>query len=84
MIRNPRKITIVTFWIGLGFIMSFCLSAANADVSAEVTVSKAAQNEQQEREVDQVALSSQDLAISRLLTLLKKYRETSQEPVFLS
>lgn len=50
----------------------------------EVKVSKSSLNEQYERDVDEVALSSQDKAIASLATLLKKYRSTSQEPTLLS
>ena len=49
-----------------------------------MTVAKAVSNEQRDREVDQVALGAQDLAISRLQSLLKKHRDSSQEAVFLS
>lgn len=42
-----------------------------------------AQVENRERQVDEVAISSQDKAISKLSALLKKYRATSQEPILL-
>ena len=57
--------------------------AASPGAGAEVTMQKAA-NEQYERDVDQVALYSQENAIAKLTILLKKYRGTSQEPVLLS
>lgn len=52
--------------------------------TSEVSVAKAVSNEQRDREVDQVALSAQDLAISRLNTLLKKHRNSGQEAILLS
>jgi TolA-binding protein len=52
--------------------------------SSEVRVAKAGV-EQMERDVDAAALSAQDLAISRLMTLLKKYQNNpAQEPILLS
>jgi TolA-binding protein len=42
-----------------------------------------ADKEQYERDVDSVARASQEQAIAKLSTLLKKYHDTSQEPVLL-
>lgn len=53
-------------------------------VSAEVKLSRAAQAEDQERDVDHAALESQESSISKLTGPLKKYRDTRQEPVLLA
>ncbi|MCM2322931.1 MAG: hypothetical protein NDJ90_06680, partial [Oligoflexia bacterium] len=55
-----------------------------AETGIEVRVAKSAANEQYERDVDEVALASQEKAISKLQTLLKKYRNTRQEPILLA
>ncbi len=52
--------------------------------NAEIKLSKANATEDQERQVDQVALHSQEQAIAKLNQLFKKYTGTSKEPVFLS
>ncbi|MCM2278515.1 MAG: hypothetical protein NDJ89_10615 [Oligoflexia bacterium] len=57
---------------------------ALANPAMEVRVSRSATSEQHERNVDEVALSAQEKAISRLQSLLRKYRNTRQEPVLLS
>ena len=43
-----------------------------------------ASKEEYEREVDAVALSSQEQSIAKLSGLLKKYKDTSQEPILLA
>jgi TolA-binding protein len=43
-----------------------------------------ASKEQYERDVDAVALSSQEQSIAKLSGLLKKYKDTSQEPILLA
>jgi outer membrane protein assembly factor BamD (BamD/ComL family) len=57
-------------------------TARASDDGIEVKVAKAA-SEQYERDVDQVALASQENAIAKLQGLLKKYEKTAQEPVLL-
>ena len=60
-------------------------AATKASVAeGEVRVARAENSELYEREVDEVALSSQESAIAKLLVLLKKYHGMSQEPVLLS
>lgn len=61
-------------------------SRAATGIKADVKVTKVANsaNEQYERDVDQVALASQNEAISKLTGLLKKYRGTRQEPILLA
>ena len=67
--------------IGIALLLPHAPKAA--DSGFEVKVSRESQSEQQERDVDEVALSSQDKAISRINDMLKKYRGTAQEPVLL-
>ena len=59
---------------------------ASKPVSAKAQATRSVQNNKQEqydREVDQVAISSQEKAITKLGTLVKKYRGTHQEPILL-
>jgi TolA-binding protein len=69
--------------LGLVITLLFAVPAGAKDL--EVKVSRAdATAERYERDVDQVALASQQQAIAKLAGLLKKYRGTGQEPVLLS
>lgn len=83
--RSAALLPLIAFGvIGTLSLASALSPTARASTSAEVKVAKAG-SEQHERDVDQVALSAQDLAISRLMGLLKKYRDNRmQEPVLLS
>jgi TolA-binding protein len=76
-----RKLAIVCTWVAISAV-----GAQAAKNTSEVSVAKAVSNEQRDREVDQVALSAQDLAISRLGTLLKKHGRSGsgQEAVLLA
>lgn len=49
----------------------------------EVKVTASNGREEYERDVDEVALASQEKAASKLVALLKKYRKSHQEPVLL-
>lgn len=64
-------------WIGL--LINLPATTAHA---VDITSSTAA--EHHERNVDEVALLSQEVAISRLLVLLKKYKNSRQEAPLLS
>jgi len=72
----------------MSFLLYLALTltaGAQASAELEVKVVKGGNvNEQYERDVDQVALASQEKAIAKLSGLLKKYRGTRQESVLLA
>jgi tetratricopeptide (TPR) repeat protein len=57
--------------------------SVSGNKAADIKVARAA-DEAHDRDVDKVALASQEQAISKLKTLLKKYAGKRQEPVLLS
>ena len=89
---NGRGISaLLIFSMILGISLATSVQAetnapASKPVSAKTQANQSAQNNKQEqydREVDQVAIFSQEKAISKLGTLVKKYRGTHQEPILL-
>ncbi|MGK5084940.1 tetratricopeptide repeat protein [Bdellovibrionota bacterium FG-1] len=79
---RPNDLAIPFLMLALSFLPNRSSPASERPI--EIKVAQAG-TEQQERNVDQVALSSQDLAISRLVSLLKKYQNNStQEPILLA
>jgi TolA-binding protein len=80
-LRNSRLNILLTPLLLSSSILSVC-PAAFAKEKSKAEASE--QHEQYERDVDEVAFSAQEKAISKLQALLKKYIGTGQEPVLLT
>src|ERR1700728_3157840 len=83
----PRKLQSALATLSILIMMSAAgflagISGARAGDAIQVRA-ESASHEIFERDVDSVALQSQDQAIAKLTGLLGKYRKTSQEPVLL-
>ncbi len=80
--RSQKALNITFLLLSISTLIARTHSAQSADAVEVRAVSE--RQEGQERIVDAVAMASQEQAISKLSTLLKKYRNTSQEPVLLA
>ena len=69
--------------LGFGFL-DFAHAAQDLVEAKDIIIKHGGPAEQYERDVDQVALSSQEQAIAKLSGLMKKYRNTAKEPLLLS
>jgi tetratricopeptide (TPR) repeat protein len=70
--------------VSIPFLLALIAGDAWANKAVEIRMSRQGFNEQYERDVDEVALASQEKAIAWLVTFLKKYKGTRQEPILLS
>jgi|GEM_PF-1101778 len=70
--------------LAISLNLSLLTRAAWAETAIEVKIAKSNQGEDFERNVDQVALYSQEKSIGKLVVLAKKYRGQMQEPVMLA
>jgi TolA-binding protein len=80
--RSQKVLSITIFVLSISILSARTYSAHSEDAFEIRAVSE--RQEGHERDVDAVAMASQEQAISKLSSLLSKYRNTSQEPILLA
>jgi len=84
MNSTKRATSTLTTLISTSLLLSLAPSHLRAAENPIEIRAVSATHEQHERDVDAVAMASQEQAISKLSSLLAKYRKTSQEPILLA